>query len=138
MARSNLHHERAGDRRARPVAPTQQIQLATHGRFSMPLGFWRASAVSPSFKGKRCQCPGSCTAAKGLSYSIIPSGRLRAWIESEADRMLTWLAEHSMFPNWTGTAQKRKIELSGDELKYLVANPETARSNPVVVWKWAK
>jgi len=32
MARSDLLHERAGYRRARPVAPAQQIQLATHGR----------------------------------------------------------------------------------------------------------
>ena len=36
MARSNLLHERAGYRRARPIA-TQQIQLATHGR-SIHLG----------------------------------------------------------------------------------------------------
>jgi hypothetical protein len=60
------------------------------------------------------------------------------WSFNEPDRMLTWQVEHSMFPNWTGTAQKRRIELSGDELKYLVPNPETAGSNPEVVWKRAK
>jgi hypothetical protein len=32
MARSNPLHRRAGYRRARPVAASQQIQLATHGR----------------------------------------------------------------------------------------------------------
>jgi hypothetical protein len=32
VARSNLLHERAGYRRARPITATQQIQLATHGR----------------------------------------------------------------------------------------------------------
>ena len=60
------------------------------------------------------------------------------WSFSETDSMLTWQVEHSMFPNWTGTAQKRRIELSGDELKYLVPNPETAGSNPVLVWKRAE
>ena len=60
------------------------------------------------------------------------------WSFSETDSMLTWQVEHSMFPNWTGTAQKRRIELSGDELKYLVPTPETAGSNPVLVWKRAK
>ena len=60
------------------------------------------------------------------------------WSVNEADRMLTWQVEHSMFPNWTGTAQKRRIELSGDQLKYLVPNPETAGSNPEIVWKRAK
>lgn len=60
------------------------------------------------------------------------------WSFNEADRMLTWDVEHSMNPNRTGTAQKRRIELTGDELKYLVPNPETAGSNPEVVWKRAK
>ena len=60
------------------------------------------------------------------------------WSVNEADRMLTWHVEHAMFPNWTGTAQKRRIDLTGDELKYLVPNPETAGSNPEVVWKRAK
>jgi len=60
------------------------------------------------------------------------------WSFNEPDRMLTWQVEHAMLPNWTGTVQKRRIELSGDELKYLVPNPETAGSNPVVVWKRAK
>ena len=60
------------------------------------------------------------------------------WSVSETDHMLTWHIEHAMLPNWTGTAQKRKIELSGDELKYLVPNPETAGSNPEVVWRRAK
>ena len=60
------------------------------------------------------------------------------WSFNEADRMLTWQVEHAMLPNWTGTAQKRRIDLTGDELKYLVPNPETAGSNPEVVWKRAK
>jgi len=60
------------------------------------------------------------------------------WSFNEADRMLTWQVEHAMFPNWTGTAQKRRIELTGDELKYLVPNPETAGSKPEIVWKRAK
>jgi hypothetical protein len=43
MARSGLLHARAGYRRARPVAATLQIQLATHGR-SIQLGHFRKSA----------------------------------------------------------------------------------------------
>ena len=60
------------------------------------------------------------------------------WSFNEADRVLTWDVEHAMLPNWTGTAQKRRIELSGDELKYFVPNPETAGSHPELVWKRTK
>ena len=60
------------------------------------------------------------------------------WTFSEADHMLTWQVEHAMFPKWTGTAQKRRVELKGDELKYLVPNPETAGTNPEIAWKRAK
>jgi hypothetical protein len=60
------------------------------------------------------------------------------WSLDEADHTLIFHVENGMFPNWTDTAQKRRIELSGDELKYLVPNPEAAGANPVIAWKRAK
>jgi len=39
----------------------------------------------------------------------------------EADKSLTIQIEGATFPNWTGTAQKRKIAISGDELTQSVA-----------------
>jgi hypothetical protein len=40
---------------------------------------------------------------------------------NEADKSLTFEIEAATFPNWSGTAQKRTIALSGDELTQSVA-----------------
>ena len=37
---------------------------------------------------------------------------------STAGKELTMKVEHSTFPNWTGTDQKRTIAITGDELKW--------------------
>jgi hypothetical protein len=47
--------------------------------------------------------------------------------------------EHSSFPNWTGTEQKRtNLSLSGDELKYTNTAPSVGGSPAVLVWRRAK
>jgi hypothetical protein len=37
----------------------------------------------------------------------------------EPDGSLTFLVVGSNFPNWTSTTQKRKVEISGDQMKYI-------------------
>ena len=49
---------------------------------------------------------------------------------SDADKMLTMHIEGSTFPNWTGTDQKRTIELSGDQLKFINKNPSHGPGRP--------
>ena len=40
---------------------------------------------------------------------------------NEADKVLTVQIESATFPNWTGTAQTRKIAIAGDELTQSIA-----------------
>jgi hypothetical protein len=47
--------------------------------------------------------------------------------------------EHSSFPNWTGTEQKRtNFTLTGDELKYTNTAPSVGGPPAVLVWRRAK
>ena len=47
--------------------------------------------------------------------------------------------EHSSFPNWTGTEQKRtNLTLTGDELKYTNTAPSVGGPPAVLVWRRAK
>ena len=43
--------------------------------------------------------------------------------------------EGSTFPNWVGTDQKRTLELSGDELKFINKNPSMGQGVVTVTWK---
>lgn len=42
---------------------------------------------------------------------------------NESERTIFLNVEHSTFPNWNGTVQKRPFTLTGDELKWTVASP---------------
>ena len=46
--------------------------------------------------------------------------------------------EGSTYPNWAGTDQKRTIQLSGDELKFVNQNPSMAPGTVTVTWKRVK
>jgi Lipocalin-like domain len=47
--------------------------------------------------------------------------------------------EHSSFPNWTGTEQRRtNLTLTGDELKYTNTAPSVGGAPAVLVWRRAK
>jgi Lipocalin-like domain len=47
--------------------------------------------------------------------------------------------EHSSFPNWTGTEQRRtNLTLTGDELKYTNTAPSAGGPPAVLVWRRAK
>jgi hypothetical protein len=57
---------------------------------------------------------------------------------NEADKLLTMHLEGSTFPNWTGTDQKRTIELAGDEMKFTNKTPSMGQGVVTVTWKRIK
>jgi lipocalin-like protein len=57
---------------------------------------------------------------------------------NDADKILTMHLEGSSFPNWVGTDQKRTIELSGDELKFINTAPSGGPGTITVTWKRVK
>jgi hypothetical protein len=56
---------------------------------------------------------------------------------NEADKSYTVQVEGSTFPNWTGTAQKRGISISGDELTFTNSVGSSGGSNEAK-WKRVK
>jgi hypothetical protein len=73
-------------------------------------------------------------------YKAIGSGSISyfgTYSVSGSDLILR--IEHSSFPNWTGTEQKRtNLTLTGDELKYTNTAPSVGGSPAVLVWKRSK
>jgi len=55
----------------------------------------------------------------------------------EASKTINFKIEKSSFPNWDGTEQKRPFSLTGDELKYTIAQA-SGGGTAQVVWKRAK
>ena len=56
---------------------------------------------------------------------------------NEADKSFTVQVEGATFPNWTGTAQKRGLSISGDELAFVNAAGSSGGSNESK-WKRVK
>ncbi|HWE25938.1 MAG TPA: lipocalin-like domain-containing protein [Myxococcales bacterium] len=57
---------------------------------------------------------------------------------NEAEKVLTMHLEGCTFPNWAGTDQKRNIELTGDELKFINKSPSMGQGLITVTWKRIK
>ena len=56
---------------------------------------------------------------------------------NEADKSFAVQIEGATFPNWTGTAQKRGLSISGDDLTFFTAAGSSGGSNEVK-WKRVK
>jgi Lipocalin-like domain len=57
---------------------------------------------------------------------------------NEAEKVVTTHVEGSTFPNWVGSDQKRTIEMSGDEMKFLNKNPSMGQGVVTATWKRLK
>jgi hypothetical protein len=57
---------------------------------------------------------------------------------NDADKTLVMHLEGSTYPNWAGTDQKRGLELSGDELKFINQTPSMGPGTITVTWKRVK
>ncbi|HKC59444.1 MAG TPA: lipocalin-like domain-containing protein [Myxococcales bacterium] len=57
---------------------------------------------------------------------------------NEPGKMLIMQLEGCSYPNWVGTEQKRTLELSGDELKFINQAPSMGQGTITVTWKRVK
>jgi Lipocalin-like domain len=57
---------------------------------------------------------------------------------NDADKMLVMHLEGSSYPNWVGTDQKRTLELSADEMKFINQSPSMGQGTVTVTWKRVK
>ena len=57
---------------------------------------------------------------------------------NDADKLLLMHLEGSTYPNWVGTDQKRTLELSADEMKFINQNPSMGQGTVTVSWKRVK
>ena len=57
---------------------------------------------------------------------------------NDADKMLVMHLDGSTYPNWVGTDQKRTLELSGDEMKFINQAPSMGAGTVTVTWKRVK
>jgi Lipocalin-like domain len=57
---------------------------------------------------------------------------------NEADKAVSTHVEASTFPNWVGSDQKRMVELSGDEMKFINKNPSMGQGVVTATWKREK
>jgi Lipocalin-like domain len=80
--------------------------------------------------------------AQGTSeeYKAIGAGSISYFGTYSVDGSnLILRIEHSSFPNWTGTEQKRtNLTLTGDELKYTNTAPSVGGPPAILVWRRAK
>ena len=71
-------------------------------------------------------------------YKVIVSGSLAHYgTYSVLDKALVFKVERSTFPNWDGIEQRRQFTLTGDELKYTLANASGGGS-VTLTWRRVK
>jgi hypothetical protein len=110
--------------------PKGAVTYESNGRFS----FMIMSSSLPKFASNN-RATGTADENKAISQGSI--SYYGAYSVNEADKSLTLEIEGSTFPNWTGTAQKRMVTISGDEMTQI--NPGgSAGGAPESKWKRAK
>jgi len=89
--------------------PKGRISFDSDGRFI----YLFANAHLPKFSS---DTPATGTADE--NKAVVQGSIAIFGTYSTAGKELTMKVEHSTFPNWTGTDQKRTIAITGDELKW--------------------
>jgi len=56
----------------------------------------------------------------------------------QATKTITTVVEGSTFPNWLGTDQKRTLEVSGGEMKFINKAPSMGQGVVTATWKRVK
>lgn len=109
------------------AAPKGLLLIDAQGRYSLQI--FKSERPRFASEDKRAGTPAEFEAATLGASSHY--GTIKA---DMATHTLVFSIEHSAFPNWEGTQQKRMYELNGDELSYRV--PARADGNiPVSVWR---
>jgi len=74
-------------------------------------------------------------AATALTVGIVSP----VYAVNEADKNFSYDIEKATFPNWDGTAQKRSLVITGDELRYSTSpGAGSAGGTVTLTWKRAK
>jgi hypothetical protein len=91
--------------------PLGYMMLGADGHFSV--NFVRADRPIFASNNRETGTPEENKAA--VQGNVSAFGRYNV----EPDGSLTFQIVGSNFPNWTGTTQKRKVEIIGDQMKYI-------------------
>ena len=89
--------------------PKGTIIFTSDGRFI----YLFASADLPKFASNN-----RATGTAEENKAVVQSSIATFGTYSVADKDLTMKVEHSTFPNWMGTDQKRTIAITGNDLKW--------------------
>jgi len=111
--------------------PKGSVILTNNGRFALII----TRTDVPKF-ASNVRTTGTAEENKAAVQGSI--GYFGTYTANDADKALILHAEGSTFPNWAGTDQKRTIELSGDELKFVNPNPSMGPGTVTVTWKRVK
>jgi hypothetical protein len=111
--------------------PRGQLILEQNGRFSLILARATLPKIAAGARDK-----GTTEENKALvGGSIAQFGN---YTVDAKDKTITFNIETCTYPNWDGTAQKRSLKVSGDQLIYTVSAPSSG-GNPIdVTWKRVK
>ncbi len=111
------------------VLPTQgSLSLGANGRYML-------TTFAPNLPKVTS---GNRMTATPEEYKAIVSGSLAHYgTYSVVDKALVFKVERSSFPNWDGIEQRRQFTLTGDELKYTLANASGGGS-VTLTWKRTK
>jgi Lipocalin-like domain len=106
--------------------PTQgALSLGSNGRYML-------TTFAPNLPKV---ASGNRMTASPEEYKVIVSGSLAHYgTYSIVDKVLVFKVERSTFPNWDGMEQRRQFTLTGDELKYTLANASGGGS-VTLTWK---
>ncbi len=111
--------------------PKGSVILTNNGRFALII----TRADLPKF-ASNVRTTGTAEENKAVVQGSI--AYFGTYTANDADKTLVLRDEGGTFPNWTGTDQKRTIELSGDELKFINPNPSMGPGTVTVTWKRVK
>jgi hypothetical protein len=104
--------------------PKGSLIFTSNGRFSL-IGM---RSDLPKF-GTNNRATGTADENKAVIQGSI--AYFGTYTVNEADKSFTVQVEGSTFPNWIGTAQKRQLSISGDELTFINASGSSGGSNEV-------
>lgn len=111
--------------------PKGTMILAGDGHFSVVITRGDVARFASNNRMKGTPEENTAAVQGGIGY-------FGTYTVSEADKTLLLHVESCTFPNWSGTDQKRIVELTGDELRAVNPTPSVGTGTAQVVWKRAK
>ncbi len=111
--------------------PKGSMILAGDGHFSVVITRGDVAPFAANNRMKGTAEENTAAVQGGIGY-------FGTYAVSEGDKTLHLRVESCTFPNWSGTDQRRIVEISGDELRVVNPTPSIGTGTAQVVWKRAK